>query len=117
MTLDIHRKALRYYLNFAEAYAEIGQTDSCSYYSDVLAQEIESNDKLPLKASAFFFLATQARKNHNYDQAFDSQQKYAQLVGKVTRDSHHLHGLPILNSQRPNSKFVCCPMPDYQVWK
>ena len=78
-------KILRYYLNFAEAYAGIGKTDSCSYYSDILAQKIETNDKLPLKAAAYFFLSTQARKNHNYDQAFDYQQKYAQLVEKVSQ--------------------------------
>jgi len=79
-------KALRYYLNFAEAYAGIGQTDSSSYYSDILAQKIETNDKLPLKAAAFFFLATQARKNGNYDLAFDYQQKYAQIVEKISKE-------------------------------
>lgn len=79
-------KALRYYLNFAEAYAGIGQTDSCSYYSDILAQKIETNDKLPLKAAAYFFLSTQAKKNHNYNLAFNYQQKYVQLVEKITQE-------------------------------
>jgi len=79
-------KALRYYLNFAEAYAETNQTDSLTYFKNKLAREIDTSKDSYLKAAAYFFLSTQARKNHNYDQAFDYQQKYAQLVEKITQE-------------------------------
>ncbi len=79
-------KIPRYYLNFAEVYAGIGQTDSCSYYSEKLADMVNTIENLPLQASTFYFLASQSRKNGNYDRAYGYQQSYAQVIERIYRE-------------------------------
>ncbi len=69
----------------AETYAETNQTDSLTYFKNILAREIDTSKDSYLKDAAYFFLSTQAKK-HNYDHVFDYQHKDSQVMEKLSRE-------------------------------
>lgn len=78
-------KIARYYLNFAELYSATDRIDSLTYFTNKLKQVIEASEDPFLKASVYFFLATQAKKENKYDHAFDYQQKYTETIEDISQ--------------------------------
>ena len=75
----------RYYLNFAELYAQTGQPDSLVFYRERLIRSMDAVDDLHLKASAYSFLAEEAMANKDFASAFDYQRKRSFLVEEITQ--------------------------------
>ena len=78
-------KIARYYLNFAELYSATGQIDSLTYFKNKLSKVIDASEDPFLKASVYFFLATQAKNENKYDHAFDYQQKYTEAIEDISQ--------------------------------
>lgn len=76
----------RYYLNFAELYTTIGQSDSAKFYTQKLKNSISLLESGQLKASVYGYLAENERMNGNYDAAFDYQTNYIHEIEKITEN-------------------------------
>lgn len=74
----------RYYLNFAKLYFETRQTDSATLYTNRLRQSVEKLDDPYFKASAYAFLAENARGNADYNTAFAYLQKSKDIIVDIT---------------------------------
>lgn len=79
-------EVLRYYLNFAELYANTGQNDSLLFYTNKLEQSIDAADDPFLKGSAYRFLAETAANDKNFEKAYDFQLKWEKWFGKIMED-------------------------------
>ena len=75
----------RYYLNFANLYSNMGQTDSANYYTKMLKQHAKTLDNNYFKASAYSYLADWEKKQTNYDTAFSYQEKYIKIIEGITK--------------------------------
>ncbi|MDO5523238.1 MAG: hypothetical protein Q4G48_04240 [Bacteroidia bacterium] len=80
-------KLPRYYLNFANLYFEIQQSDSLYSYAQKLKQAVEyaPDDDPSLKASAYSFLADFAKSQGDFDEAFQYLNKRSRLVEEITQ--------------------------------
>jgi tetratricopeptide (TPR) repeat protein/DNA-binding CsgD family transcriptional regulator len=75
----------RYYLNLAEFFSKTNQTDSLAVYVDKLNQIVNSSDDLYFRATAYHFLAANAKANDDFSAAFVYQDKEMGLVEQITR--------------------------------
>ena len=77
-------EAPRYYLNFAKLYLETRQADSAAFYANRLRQSVEKLDDPYFKASAYAFLAENARGNADYNDAFSYLQQSRNIIVDIT---------------------------------
>lgn len=77
---------VRYFLNFAELYQQMGQHDSVRLYAGKLEESRYALDDAFFKASAYNFLAEQAKDLGEFEKAFSYQEERMGLLNQIASD-------------------------------
>lgn len=67
----------RYHLNLAYIFSNMNENDSCSYYENLLKNEIDSIEDQAMKTSIYYFLAKRAMDENDYESAYHYYKNFA----------------------------------------
>lgn len=69
----------RYHLNLAYIFSNMNENDSCSYYENLLKNEIDSIEDQAMKTSIYYFLAKRAMDENDYESAYHYYNNFAEM--------------------------------------
>lgn len=69
----------RYHLNLAYIFSNMNENDSCSYYENLLKNEIDSIEDQAMKTSIYYFLAKRAMDENDYESAYHYYKNFAEM--------------------------------------
>lgn len=69
----------RYHLNLAYIFSNMNENDSCSYYENLLKNEIDSIEDQAMKTSIYYFLAKRAMDDNDYESAYHYYKNFAEM--------------------------------------
>ena len=69
----------RYHLNLAYIFSDMNENDSCSYYENLLKNEIDSIEDQAMKTSIYYFLAKRAMDDNDYESAYHYYKNFAEM--------------------------------------
>lgn len=69
----------RYHLNLAYIFSKMNENDSCSYYENLLKNEIDSIEDQAMKTSIYYFLAKRAMDENDYESAYHYYKNFAEM--------------------------------------
>lgn len=69
----------RYHLNLAYIFSDMNENDSCSYYENLLKNEIDSIEDQAMKTSIYYFLAKRAMDENDYESAYHYYKNFAEM--------------------------------------
>ncbi|MBE6343716.1 MAG: hypothetical protein E7065_10065 [Lentimicrobiaceae bacterium] len=69
----------RYHLNLAYIFSKMNENDSCSYYENLLKNEIDSIEDQAMKTSIYYFLAKRAMDDNDYESAYHYYKNFAEM--------------------------------------
>ena len=69
----------RYHLNLAYIFSNMNESDSCSYYENLLKNEIDSIEDQAMKTSIYYFLAKRAMDDNDYESAYHYYKNFAEM--------------------------------------
>ncbi len=69
----------RYQLNLAYIFSDMNENDSCSYYENLLKNEIDSIEDQAMKTSIYYFLAKRAMDDNDYESAYHYYKNFAEM--------------------------------------
>lgn len=69
----------RYHLNLAYIFSKMTENDSCSYYENLLKNEIDSIEDQAMKTSIYYFLAKRAMDENDYESAYHYYKNFAEM--------------------------------------